>query len=354
MSTLQATGIADLVTTTLNELGENKMTDVMSDYQDTLFLKRLVKKKKMTFTAGPQVQFNLITDDNGSARGVGLYYQAQVNPTNVMTTGLMPWRHVTWNWGIERREIAMNRQPRQIVNLVKTRRVAALASAVKYFEQRGWRCPGASDDVNFHGIPYWIVKSNTATTTNNGFNGFAPSGYTLVANINPETGVSGRWANYAAQYTNITKDDFVAKLWRAMSWTNFKPLVDDVATYNLGDDYGLYCNYNTLASIKQILETQNEDLGMDLDSMEGKAVMRRTPFTWARELDLDTTNPIYGINWGVLHAMGLSGEWMRETPVPIHSNQPTVAATHTDCTFNIYCTDRRRLFVLATDTTMPS
>ncbi len=352
MATLQATEIADLVTTTLNELGELKFTDIMSDYQNTIFLKRIAKKNKMTFDAGPEVQWNLITDTNGSARGVGLYYTAIVNPTNVMTTGKMPWRHTTWNWGIERREIAMNRTPRKIVDLTKTRRIAAFGDAVKYFERRGWRCPAVTNEDDFHGIPYWIVKSNTAVSTNNGFNGLVPSGYTLVGNINPST--QPRWANYAAQYTLVAKDDFVAKLWRAMTWTDFKPLVDDIPTYNLGDDYGLYTTYALIASLKQILESQNDNLGSDIDSMEGKVMMRRTPFTWVRELEDDTTNPVYGINWGVLHSMGLRGEWMHETPIPIMPNQPTVSATHTDCSHNLYCTDRRRLFVLATDTAMPA
>jgi len=351
MATLQATEIADLVTTTLNELGELKFTDVMSDYQDTIFLKRLAKKNKMTFDAGPEVQWNLATDTNGSARGVGLYYTASVNPTNIMTTGKMPWRHVTWNWGIERREIAMNRTPRKIVDLTKTRRIAAFGDAVKYFERRGWRCPATTNEDDFHGIPYWIVKSNTAVTTNNGFNGTVPSGYTVVGNINPTT--YPRWANYATQYTSVTFEDLIDKLERAMTWTAFKPLVDEVPSYNTGNDYGLYTTYAVLSACKKLLKSQNDNLGYDLDSVEGKVVFRRTPLTWARELEDDTTGPIYGVNWGVFKFMGLRGEWMHETPIPVHSNQPTVSATHTDCTLNTYCTDRRRNFVLATNTTMP-
>lgn len=349
---LQATDIADIVTTTLNELGEMKFTDLMSDYQNTIFLKRLAKKGKMTFRAGPEVQFNAITDTNGSARAVGLYYTANVNPSNVMITGKMPWRHVTWNWGIERREISMNRSPRKIVDITKTRRIAAFGDAIKFFEARGWRCPSVSDDLNFHGIPHWIVKSATAVTTNNGFNGTVPSGYTTVANINPTT--YPRWANYAAPYTLLTKDDFVSAAWRAMTWTDFKPLVDDIPQYDTGRDFGLYTTYGVIEALKKILESQNDDLGPDIDSMEGQLVFRRTPITWVRELEDDTTGVFYGINWGVFHAMGLSDEWMHETPIPVHSNQPTVSATHTDCTLNTYCTDRRKLFVLSTGTTMPA
>ncbi len=352
MAVLQATDISDLVASTINELGELKMTDIMSDYQNTIFLKRMVKKSKMTFNAGPEIEFRLITDDNGSCRAVGLYYTANVNPTNVMTTGKIPWRHVTWNWAIERREIAMNRSPRKIMDMIKERRIAAFASSVKFFERRAWRVPAVTDNENFYGMPYWIVKSNTANTTNDGLNGTLPSGYTTVANISPTT--YPRWANYATQYTNISQADLIDKLWDASDVTDFMPIVDDIPTYNLGDDYGYYTTRSVRRGLKQILHTMNDDLGFDLDPTNGKLTFRRAPMTWVKELDADTTGPIYGINWGVFHVVGLRDEWMHETQIPVHETQPTVAATHTDCSFNTLCHDRRRNFVLATDTAMPA
>lgn len=355
MPALQGTDIADLVSGTLNNLGRMKLTDVMSTYQNTIILKRLAKKNKMTFDGGTECEFNLIIGTNGSARAVGLYYQSQVNPVNVLSKGKMPWRHVTWNWGIDRREIAMNRAPNKIVDLIMTRRTSALGDAVLFFELRGWRCPAVTDTDNFMGIPYWIVKSNTAVTTNDGFNGGVPTGYTLVGNIDPTAvGISPKWNNYATQYLVVSKDDLIIKLWRASDFTDFMPLVDDIPTYNMGDDYGYYTTYNVKTAMKQILESQNDNLGMDLDPTADKLVFRRAPFVWVKQLDEDTTDPVYGINWGVFHFMGLRNEWMNETRIDVHSNQPTVSATHTDCTFNTYCTDRRRNFVLAKDVTMPA
>lgn len=349
---LQAAQIADLVTTTLNELGELKFTDLMSDYQNTIILKRTMKKNKMTFDAGPEVSFNVITDQNNSARFVGLGAEDRVDIPNVMTTGKVPYRHITWNWAIERREIAMNRTPRRIVDLAKTRRIAAFGSAIIAFEKRGWRVPGSTDDLNPYGIPYWIVKSNTAVTTADGFNGSVPSGYTVVGNLNPTT--YPRWKNYATQYTALTKDDGIRKMRRAMVYTDFEPLVDDIPEYNTGDDYGLYTNYAVIGSLEEQLEAQNENLGKDIASMDGQAMFRRMPFKFVKELDLDTTNPIYGINWGEFKTMGLRGEWMNETAIDKQPGQHTVSATHTDCSFNWFCRNRRRNWVIATDTSMPS
>ncbi len=352
MSTLQATGHADLVAITQNELGENKFTDVISDYQKTVALKRLMRRKKMTFDSGPEVEFNLMTDHNNSARHVGLAYTAVRNDPSLMTKGKMPWRHITWNWIVERRMIAMNRSPRKIVDLVRTRRIAALAAATLEFERRMWRSPASDDETSAHGIPHYVVKSNTAVTTNDGFNGTVPSGYSTVANISPTT--YDRWRNYATQYTLVTKDDLIRKMRRAMEKTKFMPLVEDTPTYNLGDDYGIYTTYSVVATMEEILESQNESLGNDLAPMDGRATFRRTPIDWVPELESDTTNPVYGINWGTLGTMGLRGEWMHESFFAQLPTQPTVAATDVDCTYNTLCRDRRRNWVLATTTTMPA
>src|SRR5205085_1272842 len=157
--------------------------------------------------------------------------------------------------------------------------------------------------------------------------------------------------NYATQYTAVTKDDLIRKLRRAAEYTDFMPLVDDTPTYNTGDDYGFYTNYAVIGTLEEILESQNDNLGNDIAPEDGKVIFRRAPMTFVRELDDDTTNPVYGIDWGVFKTAGLRGFWMRETVEDRRAAQHLVAATHTDCSFNWICYDRRRCFVVATDTT---
>ena len=358
MAVLQATDIPDLVATTLNNLGRLKATDLMSTYQNTIFYKRMMKKgKARPQEGGTESEFNLITGTNDSARGVGLYYVANVDPSDVMATGKMPWRHQTWNWGIERREIAMNApSANKIVDLIKTRRMAAFGGAVLYFEQKGWRCPASTNTTDFMGIPYWIVKSGTATTTNDGFNGSVPSGYTTVANIDPTAvGITPKWNNYAAPYTDVSAADLVPEMERMSDMTYFMPLVDDgMPSYDTGEDYGYYMGRTVRQGLKEILKAQNQDLGFDLDPVGDKLAFRRAPMVWVKELDLDTTGVIYAIYWGTFGWQYLKGENLKETHIAYHSNQPTVSATHTDNTGNTFCTDRRRNGVLSTGTTMPA
>lgn len=350
---IQGNDYQDLVVTSLNQLGRLKFTDLMSDYQNTIALKRLIKKGKMNFTGGPSVEFRVIINTNGSARAVGLGYTAEVSIPNVMTFGSVPWRHVTWNWAMERRAIAMNAGAQKITDLVKVERTAAFGDAIKLFEHYFWRVPAVTDTISPYGIPYYVVKSNTAATpaNANGFNGLVPAGYTTVANLNPTT--YPRWANYATQYTVVSKDDCIRKLRRMLYYTDWKPLVDDVPQYSTGNEMGMYTNYSVIATMREILEAQNDNLGKDVAPMDDSGVMvRRTELLPVIELDLDTTNPIYSINWGEMHTMGLTGEWMHETPVPVNPSQPTIAATHTDCTYNLLCRNRRKQGVIATNTTM--
>ena len=350
---LQADDYADLITTTLDELGRLKFTDLASDYQNTIALKRLIKKNKTTFDGGPHVQFRAMVATNGSARAVGLGYTAVVNIPNVMTFGIVPWRHVTWNWAMERRVIAMNAGAAyKITDILKVERISAFGDAIQLFEKFFWRVPAATDDVTPYGLPYYIVKSNTAATyaNANGFNGLTPSGYTTVAGISPTT--YARWANYATQYTVVSKDDLIRKMRRAAYYIDWMPLVDDMPQYETGNDFGWYTNYAVLQPMEEILESQNENLGNDIASMDGRVIFKRTPVSPVIELDKDTTNPIYGVNWGEMHTMGLTSEWMRETSVPVNPNQPTIQAVHTDCTYNLLCRNRRKQAVLSTGTSM--
>jgi len=356
---VQATNINDVLITSLNNLGRLKFTDLMSNYQNTIALKRIMKQKKMTIESGPEVQFNVITDHNDSARHVGLAYVAQLNMPNVMAVGKMPWRHTTWNWMMERRLVAMNSGDSKIVDIAQTQRMAAFGSAIILFERTLWRCPSLADfAVNPVGIPYFVVKSATdalTDTTNQGFNGTVPSGYTLVANLNPSTDCNGRWKNYADAYVYVSKDDLIRRMSRAQFQTDFMPLVDGMPVYNLGDDYGIYTTYFVRRGMIEILEDQNENLGNDLNPKDAiTSVFMRTPITAVKELEADTTGPVYMLNWGEIGAMGLKGEWMREQNFPAEQNQPTVSSTNTDCTWNMFCRNRRRQAVLSTGTSMPA
>lgn len=346
MPALQAADVPDLVTATLRDLGRGKWTDLTSDTQEFHVMKKFMKGNKIvTFDEGYEFQWNVKTDDNRSARSVGLAATDVVDIRDTMTTGNHPFRHLTCNYGFELREPAFNRGKSAIFNLVESRRIDARVSMVKLAELQMWRVP-TSTSTDIHGIPYWVVKNNTE-----GFNGGAPSGYSTVGGLSPTTYT--RWKNYTGQYTAVSADDLVLKLDTAMDKTGFMPPVD-MPVYNTGDAYEIYTTQGARQTMKQLAMAQNDNLGFDLDPAHGRVMFRRVPIQWIAQLDEDTTDPFYGINWGEFKLAVLKGWFMRPTRIENQPNQHTVTVVHEDSTVNPFTRNRRRHFVLATDTTMPS
>ena len=375
--TLQASDLADLITTTQNELGRARFTEIATDIQDHCALRELLNESRVQFTSGPEIQWNLMTDQSGSARDVGLYEVDQTNVGDVMTTAKIPYRHMTANYSIERREIALNRAPSQIVDLVRIRRNDAMISLAEHIESRFWGVPSSSTDAKkIFGVGYWIVD---ATDGSSGFNGGAPTGHTTVADINPSTVT--RWKNWSAVYSDTPGSalagptyssgenetgqtgggnpdstgfsDMVVELREAYVKCNFRPIPSvSYSDYNKGNRYGLYTNYKVISYLEEVLARRNDNLGMDVGATDGKVVFRGIPLTYCPYLDSNVTIggstafPIYGINWGVFESCFLEGEYMRETGPDTAPNQHTVFTTHVDLSMNIRCTDRRRNFVL--------
>lgn len=371
--TLQASDLADLITTTQNELGRARFTEIATDIQDHCALRELLNESRVQFTGGPEIQWNLMTEQSGSARDVGLYEVDQTNVGDVMTTAKIPYRHMTANYSIERREIALNRAPAQIVDLVRIRRNDAMISLAEHIEKRFWGVPASSsDNKQIYGVGYWIVDATDGTS---GFNGGAPTNFTTVADIDPSA--VSRWKNWSAVYSDTVTplagptyatdggmsdggdpdhtgfSDMIVELREAYVKCNFRPIPNvSYADYNKGNRYGLYTNYKVISYLEEVLARRNDNLGMDVGATDGKVVFRGIPLTYCPYLDTNVTIagstafPIYGINWGIFETCFLEGEYMRETGPDTAPNQHTVFTTHVDLSMNIRCTDRRRNFVL--------
>ena len=195
---LQANDLVDLIKTTQNELGRARFTEIATDIQDHCALRELLNESRVNFTGGPNIQWNLMTDQSGSARDTGLYEVDQMNVADVMATAQIPYRHMTANYSIERREIAINRAPAQIVDLVRIRRNDAMISLAEHIEKRFWGVPtGPTDDKKIYGVGYWISDTDTSTS---GFLGGTPTGFTDVAGINPTD--TPRWQNWQGVYSD--------------------------------------------------------------------------------------------------------------------------------------------------------
>lgn len=347
---LQAENLSDLIASTLKDLGEMKITQIATRLQKYVAMRNLLTKNRVVLDSGTAVQWDVMVQHSGAFAFVGLYSTDNVNVGDTLVQASHPWRHATTNYAVDARELAMNRSPRKIVDLLKVRRMDAMISQAEGMESAFWSFPTSTDTVTAHGVAYWIVKTGLSTT--GGFNGTYQSGYTTVGGISPDTYT--RWKNWNAQYTSITKDDFVRKAREAATKTHYEPPVENISSFNTGDNYTFNTNYAVISALEESLEAQNDNLGNDIASKDGMTTFRRTRVDWVPQLDADTTNPFYGINWGLFKTYILRGWWLKEVNIENQPGQHTVSVVHIDSSFNWIIKDRRQGgFVLATGTTYP-
>lgn len=339
---LTSEDIADLIVATQKDLGRMKFTDIASPLQEYVVMPNLLKKKRVEFSAGQGIQWNLMYDSNGQARWTGLYEVDNYNVNDVLKTANIPWRHSTVNYSIEEREIAMNGAGEtRVLELIKVRRAAAMLDLAKLWESAFFNTGYASgDSTKIYPIDAYIVKNSST-----GFNGGNPSAFSSgVGGVNSSTYT--RWANYTYQFTNMTRTDGIRGWKKATRQCRFIPPMEVPEYGTKGLDYAFYTADSIIATLDELIEDQNENLGSDLYSQEGSLMFRRAPVIYAPALDADAQTPIYGINWNKMKFVFLSGEYMNESKPRQAPNQHRVQVVDVDCTANLLCWDRRSQFIL--------
>jgi hypothetical protein len=328
----------DLIATTQRELGKLRWTEIATDVQEHTALPMILKKEKVQFEDGTGIQRNVMIDHSGAAKFAKLFEVDDVNVADVMATFNIPWRHATTNYAIERREMAMNRGASRLVDLVKVRRADAMISLAELLEGMLWSYGLTDDGITPFGITYWLTKSATE-----GFNGLAHSAF-----ASGKGGFSNaRWRNWTADYNTVTKDDLIRKMRKGYVFTKFKPIVPHPDYARGGDRYGIYMGYDELGLFEELAEAQNENLLNDLASKDGRTLFRGVPLTRVAELEADTDDPIYFINWSCFYPVFLRGEYMREEGPRVKGDQHTTYVTHIDLTVNTLCTNLRKQAVFS-------
>jgi hypothetical protein len=334
-----AAQIADLVETTLKDLGRGQIIQIAQSQTDYEVYGKWFAKDRVMYDSGYGIQQTLMNKLPGAARHVKMYAVDEVAVSNLLTNMSIPWRHLTTNWSYEVREMLMNKGKARINKLIKPRRHGAMIDAIELIETAAWSCPSSTNTDDPYGVPYWIVKNASA-----GFNGGAPSGHTTIAGVNPTTVPT--FKNYTGTYSLIGKTDVIPSLRTAYRKTAFKSPVGKEDFHGpKGKRYRLYVNEATISDMEEVGESQNENLGRDLAPFDGTMTFRKNPIIYVPELDSDTTNPIYGLDHWSFFPVVLSGDYFRESGPTQSPKQHNVFETHYDLTYNFVCMDRRRNFV---------
>jgi hypothetical protein len=328
--------IADMITTTLHDLGRNRFYQIAQDLSQYLVLPELLRKGNVRIQrSGIGIQETLMTRTGGSARWVGLNEEDSVTYTDVLDGLTVVWCRLTDNMSWERRMLLENRAEARINNVLKPQRAAMMLRVADALEEGFFAEPDATDTKRPWGLKYWLVKN--ATT---GFNGGLPSGFTTVGGVNLTD--SPTFRNYTARYTNVTKADLIKTMrtaHRATAWRS--PYKTSQMRSEFGMRRQIFLNEATISNIEDVGEGQNENLGRDVASMDDNIVFKRHPFVYSRYLDEDTTNPIYMVDTETIKPVVLKGDYLRESDAMRSPRQHNTFEVHIDLSINFVMTNRR-------------
>lgn len=338
MPTIHAdSSIRDMLVSTLAELGRFNMSMIATRLQRYPVYRRLMRKKRIQVESGHSINRTIMLDHSGSARQVGLYEKDTFGVQDILTKINVPWRHTTANWIFERREKAMNAGKARILNLIETRRMDAFVSIAEHLEPQFWGKPDDSSDVlNTWGMAMWIPANPVA-----GFNGGNPVGFSSMAGLDTTLDRNKRFRSYTGSYAAVSKPDLIRQMRIARRLTDFQAPID-FASYDRGnDDHAIFVNNNTLIAMEELGEAQNENLGRDIASMDGRITFQRTPIEYVPYLDSDPTDPVLMVDFSKFYMVFLEGEVLRESEPFQAPWAHTVTAVCVDATYNCLCHDRR-------------
>jgi hypothetical protein len=339
--TLTDADILDLLTTTLDELNRGEFSDIAQELQDYPVMRNWLRKERVVVDSGAGWQYTIMRRTGGYAKMVGLFEEDNTSYVSLLTTMSVDWVQAQTAWIVERRMLLKNRGAALINNVVEPQRRGALIDMADILETQGWTLRDVNDLKSANGIPYYVVKSQTA-----GFNGGLPAGHSLVANVNLTT--TPNYKNYTDGYTNVSKTDLIKKWRTAYKKTGFKsPITMGDFRGAMGRRYRYYMNESTQTDIETLAELQNNQLGPDVAEMDGQTVFKKIPIEYVPFLDSDTTNPLYGIAHETFYAIVLEGDYLRESDPTKAANRHNVFETFVDLSFNFVCTNRRKNFVIS-------
>jgi len=342
MAVLRDIDIADMVTTTLEDLGRGRFHQIAQDLQEYLILPRLLRRERIRIqSSGIGIKETLMTTTGGTARWVGLLEEDAVNFNDILDQMTVNWCRLTDNMAWERRMLLENRGEARINNVIKPQRVAMMIRMADALEDGFFAAPDASDVKRPWGLKYWIVKNSTT-----GFNGGLPAGFTTVAGVSLTD--SPTFKNYTGQYINITKADLITKLRTAHRKTRWRsPIKKPGMMSEFGERRQLLLNEDTIRQFEDVGEGQNENLGRDVASMDDDIVFKKHPLRWVPFLDTDATNPVYMLDTDTITPFILKGDYLRESDARVAPKQHNTFEVHVDLSINFIVTNRRANAVLS-------
>ena len=336
MSVVTPAQLADYVAATLENADKSKYVNLSYTSQNYPIAKRVTDGKRLGSDGGAELTWKVKTGTNANARMSGMFQTDRLTSGDQFTTAKTPWRKMTtgWTYDIDEKEFQSDRVT--IIDTVLANEQGADQDFMVLLEEQMWTLPPSSTDNHLLSIPYYLVKP---TAGQEGFLGGAPSGHTLVANLNPSTVT--QWKAYVADYDAYSQEDLIEKWIAANEKTQFKAPVPTPELTAGSDMYSYYTTYAVWAAMRFLLRAQNDNLGSDVAAGRGAQFYGR-PIEWVAYLtNNDTSNPIYGVNWGQFQVYHKTGRWAVRTGPIMNKDGHSMWEVYKDWWLNLRCFNRR-------------
>ncbi len=332
----------DFVNLTLENVKTKSWTDISLSLQRYEFASRFFDGKSDPEKGGSQLNWKVQVRNTGTARNSELYDVDTTGVVDLSTEAKVPWTKQTVNFSYDVDEDVFQTDRETIIREVEMRDHSMYNDYFELQEENLWNFP-ASSTVSPRppmGIPFWVVKNATE-----GFTGADPSGWAGGAG-GIDTDTYANWKNYAFAATVVDREDFIAKVLKAIEFTQFEAPKTFAELGGGKSDWGFYTTYDVQALLEKYLQGSNDNLGVDIAKYTGSVLIRGNPVRWVPYLQTnDTQDPFYGINWKVFKYFYRKGRKMLRHPPHQRDPQHTVRVVHMDSWGNFLCYNRRRNFV---------
>lgn len=343
--------LADLIATTLEDLPKNQF-EVMWDSQAYEFCS-IYQSHRRKIDGGTSIVRNVVLDETGAASYRRLYDTDNPTVEQVHKQITVPWCQLGTNYSWDKLEIMRNKNSAKgFIDLLETRRVERLWGFAELLEDRGWKTPTSATDTLYpYGVPYYLNMLDTDSTTG-GFNGQTiryQDSTTGTTCAGLDASANTKWKNYADVYNQVD-NGLLRTLRKAFLLTRFRPapFVKSPGQDNPGPMVKLYANADTSVNLMDLADKRDDNSGPQdlagkalINGADGVTYFNKRPVTYIPQLDSDSYDPIYCVDWSKFQPIVQDGYWMVESPPMTDRSQHTVMTVFVDGCHQHLCINRR-------------
>jgi len=356
MKGLAVSEIPDLVNSTLPHFKNRGKFEAAFELQQYYFLDEVFQKDKYQVQDGRSIEFNVVLDDNGTARHTKLFSTRTRNMRDVLKQGSQNWCFADAEAYYEAHLLTMNRGASAKAKYIKIQYFAAYKSLANLLERRAVLAPeDANDQENPNGLLWWFsMLASGQQDDTGGFNGKLArygDGTTTTtiggidANLNP------LWRNWVATYSGVIDIDTTNTLRRGMIATKFvRPKsVKDLDNGGPASKWRVLWSLRHQAEYEELVNSGSDKRNGDLNPFADMITFRGVRTVGLPTLETVSNSPIIVCNFAHFMPCVHSDWWMKEDEPMRDVDQRHVYVQGIDCQYNYLADNRREMgFILHT------